>query len=82
MALVAIKNTHSKVATATHNMFAARILVDGRMLDYADDDGEYGGWGSKDPEGHEGPGRAQPCCRGDALGQRDTARQRQVAYHF
>jgi regulator of replication initiation timing len=44
MAVTAIKHTSNRgTSTATHNMFAARILKNGRMLEYSNDDGEHGG---------------------------------------
>ena len=41
--LVLIKNMHPDISTATHNMYAARLVVHGKTIEYCDDDGEYGG---------------------------------------
>jgi hypothetical protein len=44
MAISAIKHTNNQgTSTATHNMYAARILKDGKMYEYSEDDGEHGG---------------------------------------
>ena len=43
MAVSGIKYTNASLSGATQNMFAARILKDGRIKDYCDDDGEHGG---------------------------------------
>lgn len=42
-ALVLIKNMHPDIASATHNVYAARIGVSPNIIEYSDDDGEYGG---------------------------------------
>ena len=44
MALAAVKHSSPhRLCTATHNMFAARIIKDGHIQEFCDDDGEYGG---------------------------------------
>lgn len=44
MAVSAIKHTmNGGTVAATHNMYAARIMKDGRMQEFTEDDGEYGG---------------------------------------
>ncbi len=34
---------HPDIATAIHNIYAIRLEVDGKITEYSDDDGEYGG---------------------------------------
>ena len=43
MAVDAIKHTASGLNYAAHNIVAARILQNGQLVDYCDDDGEHGG---------------------------------------
>ncbi len=44
MAVSEIKHSrNSGNSTATHNMFAARIMMNGRIQEYTEDDGEFGG---------------------------------------
>jgi len=44
MAVSAIKHASgSRLSGATHNMYGARVVVNGSTQEYSDDDGEYGG---------------------------------------
>jgi len=44
MAISAVKHTNNKgTSSATHNMYAARVLVNGKLTEFTEDDGEYGG---------------------------------------
>lgn len=42
-AIEAIKYSHHSIATATHNMYAARVSVGQSIHEYCDDDGEFSG---------------------------------------
>ena len=41
--VIAIRNNHHSLSTATHNMYAARIQVGAKIQEFTDDDGEHGG---------------------------------------
>lgn len=44
MAINAIKHTKNNgTSNATHNMYAARLVKDGKIVEYTEDDGEHGG---------------------------------------